>query len=1168
VIKHLTSMILKSGDVKKLFFFFFVFLGHSSFATSEKYIFIENKGQWPVEVLFKADIPGGYIFVKKAGLEYLFYDSKALFDVHFAKKDTPNAKKKALEINTHSVFLDFKNSSNNVRSGSLRKEEQVYNYFYGADSSKWISGAAGYREIWLREVYPHIDFRLYSIGESLKYEYIVHPKGNPDDIKLFYSGQNEIKMDGGELKLKTSVNTFKEFQPFTYQLGDKAKKVISSKFKLIEENVSFEIGTYNKNEDLIIDPELVFSTFSGSSSDNWSHTATFDNNGNLYAGGTVFGVSFPSTLNSLQPKAASISGSTLGLTTDIVIMKYSSDGQKLLYSTFLGGGQSEVPHSLICDSKGNLVVLGTTSSFDFPISKDAFQKTYKGGLPLNGDPITSGIGFAKGTDLFVTVISEDGSSLIGSTFIGGKENDGIHDYRAFLIQNYGDEFRGEVYVGPEDDIFVASISSSADFPVFPSNSVIASSHDGVVFQLNNSVSSLKWSTFIGGKSYDAAYGIRVNSANEVFVVGNTISNDLKTTPNALQPKMAGNADAFIAKYKNRILQSLTYLGTEDEDLGSMIDIDNDNNVYIFGLSNGKYPINGAVYQNPGSGQFIHSITPNLSQTRFSTVFGSGKNIDLVPTAFLVNDCGNIYVAGWGGVINANNGYNEHSSTTGLPVSSNAYRTETTGSNYYFGIFEANAKSLLYGTFFGSEQPPNPADERGDHLDGGTCRFDKNGIIYHSACVCKAADGFVKFPTENGLQKSHNSDNCNMAAFKFDIAGLKANFNILDGKKVNPLEICAGTNVALDNKSIGGITYQWSLDGSVISRKKALDFTFEKPGEYELKLEAFNTITCAKSDSTFRKIKVTPFETGVIKDTVVCGGSELQLNASGGLSYEWTPAIYLDNASLSNPVAKVEKTTTFQVKISNIFCSITKEVQLEVEDSKEDFKVSKDKEICSGDKVEIGATGLADYFVWTLPDLTEIRGTSIEINPLKSTTYSVQAFYADGCKPKKTISLKIDNDFIPEFEYSIEYFCDKPFELSFENLSAGNASYTWYLGNGDSLNGLIPLRYNYNASGDFEVKVKATNRIGCQLESKKMVSIPNADGLIPNAISPNGDGKNETFVVGIPNIQLNIFTRWGKLIYENPVYDNTWGTEVDSGIYFYEMKLENGDLCKGWIEVFH
>ncbi|AWV98451.1 DUF7948 domain-containing protein [Arcticibacterium luteifluviistationis] len=1173
VMRFWKSMTIRSGSLKTFLLFAFLFiLSFTSFSNqpSGQYIFIENKGQWHADVLFKASIPGGFIFVKNSGLEYIFYDTEKLAELHFGGANSEHAKSSINDINIQRVSLVFKNTKPAAIVQVANPVSQKFNYYYGNDSLKWVSGAKGYNEVWLREIYPNIDFRLYGVGAALKYEYVVHPEGDPDNINMEYHGQNDISIENGELRLKTKVNSFKEFQPFTFQERANTKVVVDAKFILDQNGISFDLGEYDKTNDLVIDPELVFSTYSGSFADNWSHTATFDDQGNLYAGGTVFGANFPITGNSIQAVVAGASNeSGMALSTDMVIQKYSSDGSELLYSTFLGGDQSEVPHSLICNSKGELVIFGTTSSSEFPVSLNAFQKEFKGGNGLNNGAVTTGIDFINGTDLFLTVLSPDGSKLVGSTFVGGTSNDGLHNNQALSIRNYGDEFRGEVYVDDEDDIYVASITSSSDFPLANSQSTLSSSYDGVVFQLNREVSDLKWSTYIGGSDYDAAYGIRVNKAKDVYVLGTSLSSDLVSSSNALNPKLQGNADAFVALYRETKLRELTYLGTEEEEVGNLLDLDNDGNVYVFGLTKGIYPIVGNVFRNPESGQFIHSLNPSLSQTRFSTVFGTARGIgivDLVPTAFLVNDCGNIYLAGWGGLINSNNGYNLESTTTGLPISSNAYRKETTGSNYYFAIFEENAKSLLYATYFGSESPENPFNERGDHLDGGTCRFDKNGIIYHSACVCRGNDGLVGFPTENGFQKNHNNSNCNMAAFKFDIDDLAANFDIVDGSNVNPDVVCAGTEINLRNNSVGALTYQWSINNEVISRLENAKYTFEEGGIYELKLEAFNRVSCAKSDSFLRKIEVIFYETEISPDTTVCPLASIQLVANGGESYKWFPSELLVNANSSRPTAKVSESTTFTVEITNEQCTVRKTLDLIVDD-KSDFQVAPDLEVCTGQEVKIWASGFADYFVWSVPEVGEITDSVILARPKKNTTYFVKAYYPDGCVLDNAVNLTVDQSFAPAFDYLLDYHCDQSFDLIFENKSPQTGIFTWDLGIGDSLNTLAPVAYTYAKAGDYTVRLKATNEIGCTLEVEKVVNIPEKAQLIPNAISPNGDGKNETFVIAIPDASLNVYNRWGKLDYENPTYDNSWGTDVESGTYFYELKLVNGELCKGWVEVF-
>ena len=129
---------------------------------------------------------------------------------------------------------------------------------------------------------------------------------------------------------------------------------------------------YNQNIDLIIDPTLIFSTYSGSISDNFGYTATYDNQGYLYSGSTAFGVDYPVTTGAFQQ-------SFQGGVTDIVITKYDTLGQTRIYSTYLGGSSDELPHSMVVNNNNELYVLGTTGSNDFPTTPNAFQTNFNGG---------------------------------------------------------------------------------------------------------------------------------------------------------------------------------------------------------------------------------------------------------------------------------------------------------------------------------------------------------------------------------------------------------------------------------------------------------------------------------------------------------------------------------------------------------------------------------------------------------------------------------------------------------------------------------------------------------------------------------------------------------------------------------------------------------------------
>ncbi len=1130
------------------------------------FLFIKNEGQWDSTIFFKTEIPGGYLWITNNGLEYQLFDTKNL--KHFkSKSENENARIDAIELQT--IYYKFQNQVKSKDVKIFNPTEQSFNYFLGNDPEKWKTNVKGYSEIYIENVYEHIDFRLYSLDQSLKYEYIIKPHGNPNLISLNYTGVNGIKIENKNLIIQTKFGSIKEFEPFTYQLNGKEKKKIASSYKKIDEKIVFELGDYDNSKNLIIDPELVFSSYSGSISDNWSHTATYDLKGNLYAGGTVFGPNFPVSNESFQTKVGGTTRSNdRGYRTDIVITKYAGDGQKVLYSTFLGGEESEIPHSLIVNSKGQLVVFGTTSSNNFPTSSAAFDKTFNGGTAINGAPVTTNIGIFSGSDLFVSVISEEGNKLISSTYMGGAGNDGIHDFRELSIINYGDEFRGEVFVDVNDNIYVASVSTSNDFPVVNAVSTKKSTYDAVVFKLAENCDKLLFSTFLGGNAYDAAYGIRVNKEGAIFVCGVTKSSNFGTTSLAFKKTMEGPTDGFIVKIENFKITASTYIGTQEGDIAAFIDLDKDNNVYIFGLTTGDYNISTGVFSNPKSGQFIHCIDQNLNKTIYSSVFGSGRKIgqvDIVPTAFLVNDCGNVYVAGWGGNVNTKNGYNPFSTTNGLPISNNAYQKTTTGSNYYFAIFEKGFKSLLYGTYFGSKSPSNPEDERGDHLDGGTCRFDRKGNIYHSACVCKAK-GFVDFPIKNAAEINHKADNCNMAAFKFNLDGLAAKFDLLEGTIKNPAKVCAPARINFDNLSIGAQSYAWFLNGEQISTAEQFSYNFTNAGSFEMKLIVYNKLTCNAIDSTFRKLEVQAFLSSARGDTTVCSGSKVIMKASGGESYNWTPAVFFKDPKLAIVELDIENSQKFTVEIKKGECTVKKEVTITVENTKSDFGATNSITICKGQSKQLIATGLADKFVWSGPKMSDSTQSIITVSPQVTSTYLVQAFYKDGCKPKKSIEISIDNSVKLDFSYSYTYNCNVPSELIFENLSSGAQKYFWQVENNLSIEAKVPKDFKIVENKVTTMTLKGLSANGCEFNTVKSIDLKNYDGKIPNVITPNNDKKNDTFVVGFPESKLEIFNKWGKNIFKAENYQNDWGNKINSGTYYYLLTLPNSKICKGWLEV--
>jgi PKD repeat protein len=1140
-----------------------VFLGAMSSSFGGGMYFIENKGQWSADILFRTEIPGGFLFLKNKSLVYVLYDASKVSALHGktpSLPSSPNAKFSPPTIsliNAHGVEVQFENAATDIKHTSKHPVKSRFNYFLGNDQSRWAGDVAAFEEIVYENIYKGIDLRVYVYDSKLKYEFIVHSQADASQIKLKYEGATHVSVnETGQTIVKTSVGQFKEAQPYSYQLINGKTQEVNTKILLSESNrIQFSLPTdYNHSETLTIDPELIFSTFSGSTADNWGHTATYDAQGHLYSGGTIFGIGFPATVGAFQIKFANV--------VDVGILKFSPDGSQLLYATYLGGNDTEVPNSLIVNSRNELLIFGTTSSINFPTDAGAYQKIFGGGQSV--EPV-SGLEFSNGSDIFVSKLSPDGAQLAASTYMGGRNNDGISITNTVKIKNYGDSFRGEIELDHKDNVIVVSSTNSDNFPVINAGqSKLSGNQDGVLFKLSSNLSSLLWSTYVGGNGADAAFSAKPAKNGDVFVTGITQSTDLKTASDVYQPKLSGTEDAFVGIYTNGQLKGVTYLGTSAEDGGYLLDFDPAENVLVYGLSLGKYPVSNGVYSNAGSRQFIHALDYSLSTSVFSTVIGSGKGTpDISPTAFLVSECGNIYLAGWGGEVNVSTRFNTESSTLGLPVTENAIQEISSGSNFYIAILEQNAKSLLYGTFFGSYDRTGRA--HGDHVDGGTSRFDKNGMIYHATCAC----GGSFFPvTPQAWSKTNKSENCNNAAFKIDIDLLKANFDVYQGQNKNVLKACAPLTLDLVNTSEGGVEYFWEVNGNGISRQEdGGSYTFNEAGIYKITLTVYNKLSCKRMDVAEKIITVESITAKVIGDTITCENKAISLFASGGTKYEWSPSAGMDNPSSATPKVTIDKTTEFTVKISSESgCSVTKKLNVTIEENR-DFVAMPDVTACAGSSILLTVSGDAPEYVWSGDStLSDTKGKSVTVSPHQTTTYTIEGIYSNGCKPKRQITVNIDNSHTPVFEIVRSGGeCNQPVKYSMMNQTANAQRYEWNLGTLNNFTTANVEDYSYETPGKYTVTLTTYNADGCALTASKEISAEEPL-VLSNVITPNGDGKNDSFYVPVSGSSLEIYNRWGKSIYKTSAYKNDFGKGIANGTYFYVVDTPGGNHCKGWLEV--
>ena len=964
--------------------------------------FVSNHGQWNDLVQLKADIPGGALFLEEGAITYHFIDQSNL------------------EHNHHSHFNALKGhafqwrfvKSQTPKIHTKYQLQGTVNYFKKGVNA---SGLSRFQEVQYEGVYPNIDYRIYAYSDGLKYDWVVAPKGNPDKIQLELEGAENVRLINGRLHIQTSVNEMIEETPYAYQIINGEKIEVRCEFVWKKNKLSFHFPDgYDQSKELVIDPILIFSTYSGSTAMNFGFTATYDDYGFLYAGGTAFALGYPTTLGAYDN---SFNGSV-----DIVLSKYDTTGTFMVYSTYLGGYGDEVPHSLIVHDN-ELYMMGTTGSSNYPTTTGCFDDSFDGGVPVAISGVS--VDYDNGCDMVVSRLSSDGTQLLSSTFLGGSGNDGLN-LATQLRYNYADQMRGEIDFDSEGNCYIASSTQSDDFPIV-GGSIQASNNgqqEGVVVKMDTDLSAIQWSTYWGGTSNDAIYSLAFNANDDIYVSGGTRSSTLVTTTNAYEPTyLGGTVDAFISQFSadGSSLLNSTFFGSSEYDQAYFIELDNTDSVYIFGQStaSGSTLINNAGFSQPNSGQFVAKLSADLSVLQFSTVFGSGNGgVDISPTAFLVDVCNRVYCSGWGGATNSNENYGgPGGNTADLITTTGAYQTTTDSSDFYLIIIEDNANTLSYATFFGG-------DDAAEHVDGGTSRFDKKGVVYQS--VCAGCGYFSDFPTTDNAVSETNNALCNNAVFKFDpeFPLTIANFSAPD--------LSCDFSIQFDNLSLGdNNTYVWDFGDGTTSTEENPTHIYNSVGVYEITLISNDPTSCNLTDEITQSIQIRENQFDLLDSLELCLGDSVQFDfpTSTGFSYSWNPTSYLSSTSIPNPVATPQDTITYYYVGTQANCVDTVEQYIAVTDLVLNYEL--ELEMCGLPILLTAETDSSAQLIWSTqpnfnnPQPDSIYATHPGVYYLMATKYDCQkkavitvGFDAECCSEDKIV---IPNAFTPNGDLMNDHY---------------------------------------------------------------------------------------------------------------------------------------------------
>lgn len=1172
--------------------------------------FVENKGQWDSRVKFKGDVSAGAVFIRSTGFTILQHnqqDYEALQSMmhgsHGEGTESQRSSLPKVTLRSHAWNVDFVDASPKMQVLPDKPTQSVNSYFIGDDASKWGRNCRVYQAVMLKDVYPNVDVRYYTYNGALKYDIIAHPGADIGKIALKYDGIDRVQVKNKELVLGTSLGEKKESYPYTYQSGKTGRSDVSCKYIVRGNVVKFDVKGYDPSATLVIDPTLVFCSLSGSSANNWGFTATYGPDGSFFGGGIVFsGGSFPVTPGAFQTTFQG-GNNDPNAPIDIGIIKLSPDGSQRLYATYIGGSGNEQPHSLFCDPQGNLVLTGRSSSSNYP----------KGQL----------LGGGGGYDIVVTKLNADGSDLIGSKRIGGSGNDGVNISTAragtnSLQRNYGDDGRSEVILDGAGNIYVASCtqsSSNRQEEKFPTTAGAfqpnfgGGSQDGVVMKFTPDVSVMTFASYLGGSENDAAYVLKLAPNGDVYVAGGTASPDFPGNKSGtVGPTFHaggtadGSIDGFVAQINNSgtVLVRSTYLGTNDADQVYGIQFDRNGFPYVTGQTEGAWPIQNAPYSEANGKQFIAKLQPDLSAYVYSTVFGKGlARPDISITAFLVDRCENVYVSGWGGANESSNPFNS-AGTNGLGVTADAYKSSTDGHDFYFYVLQRNSTGRLYATFFGQTN-----GRYGDHVDGGTSRFDPNGVIFQS--VCANCGGGTPFPVTPGAWSTVNGalpEGCNLGMIKmaFNLAGVGANVGASIDGVPNDTAGCFPLNVVFSDRVRNAREYIWNFGdgtGDVGPLPATTGYTqshvYNTVGNYRVMLVAIDPASCNERDTSYINIRV-----GDLRANLAM--SYDKVGACTALDYRFSN---LSTTDPTRPFTDTSFTWDFGDGSPRIRAGLNSiphtfpapgayTVRLLLNDTaycnNPDVLDTVIRVAANVDALfETPPTGCAPYqaiftntsvggvtFEWTFGD----GATSTEANPVHvyavPGTYQVTMVANDPNTCNKTDTTRFTIAVYDKPTANFSYTPIAPVVNTpnvFTNSSSANAvKFKWIFGDGDTLmtTSRANVTHQYNATGTFNACLVAFNALDCTDTLCMQVStliVPALD--VPNAFTPNSGDINSVVMVrgfGIARMKFIIWNRWGQKVFETENRLQGWdgrvkGTVQPMDVYAYTLEVEFFDGTK-------
>lgn len=699
--------------------------------------FVENKGQWDGRAAFYSGLPGMDVWITADGLVYKVYRDAT-------PKPTADGKwASRFRRESHAFQMEFVGANPQPSMRGINAQPGVYNYIRREGT---YNDVRRYDEARMENVYPGIDARVYHDQGTARFDFVVQPGADPNQISTRFGGADGVRViSQTRLGVKTRFGEIPIDGLFAYQQYGNQRKRVAAEFVMQDGLVKFRLGTYDRSRPLVIDP-LVYGTLLGAPGDDQGLDVVADNLGFAFICGATFAPTFPTSFGAFDEFIAA---------TDAFVTKFSTDAVDIIWSTFVGGAFDDVATAIDIDDDGNAYITGITRSNDFPVSLLAPQPNNAGGqFPLDD--------FYPGySDAFIFKLSPDGTAMVYGTYCGGFETGKFFrdpmDPANGPLNPQSSECATDIVVDSTGAATICGFTTANNFPVtlgalqttfagpFALPPIRDPGWDGFITKINSTGTAFTFSTYMGGRNADQCQGLALDDDDNIYVSGATNSTGLPTTAGvfvttegAFDRSVVGR-DCFLLKLppNGSTRTYATVLGGNGNDGGFFacddgvnigwidflkpnifdplagffrffygyvkVGVDPQGDAFVTGTSRStNFPTTLGAFDrqyNNGVDAFLTRFFRDGTRLVYSTLIGSAGNN--YPNALRIDDTGVAYIVG----------YSQAGGLT-LPGDPNTFQPDFAGPDFpndwfdgdgFILAFNDSGSNILWGSYIGGEE---------------------------------------------------------------------------------------------------------------------------------------------------------------------------------------------------------------------------------------------------------------------------------------------------------------------------------------------------------------------------------------------------------------------------------------------------------------------------------